>query len=97
VGAQAADGSHVTAEAEGFNSVSLDPPLVLWTLDRAAAQAPQLRAAPRFLIHLATEVQPAEALRVGCGARTASEAGASKPLWIARKGPLAITTGPGAQ
>jgi flavin reductase (DIM6/NTAB) family NADH-FMN oxidoreductase RutF len=62
VEASTADGALVTAEAEGFNSVSLDPPLVLWTLDHAAQGTSTMRGAARFMVHLASET-PAAAQR----------------------------------
>ena len=44
VTARRADGTPVGLTANSFNSVSLQPPLVLWSLSRAAASLPVFRA-----------------------------------------------------
>ncbi len=50
------DGQPVGLTANSFNSVSLDPPLVLWSLSQAAASLPAFRAGSHYAIHvLATE------------------------------------------
>ena len=47
----------VVARARAFNSLSLDPPLVLWSLDRAAPRFADFRAAPAFTIHVLADDQ----------------------------------------
>ncbi len=50
------DGEPVGLTANSFNSVSLDPPLVLWSLSQAAASLPAFRAGSHYAIHvLATD------------------------------------------
>ena len=43
--------------ANSFNSVSLEPPLVLWSVDRHARSAPAFRAATHFAVHVLEEGQ----------------------------------------
>ena len=49
--------------ANSFNSVSLDPPLVLWSLSRAAASLPAFRAGSHYAINVLGADQQALALR----------------------------------
>lgn len=46
------DGQRVGLTVNSFTSVSLDPPLVLWCLSRAAASLPSFLAAGRFAINV---------------------------------------------
>jgi flavin reductase (DIM6/NTAB) family NADH-FMN oxidoreductase RutF len=48
--------------ANSFASVSLDPPLVLWSPGRASGRFPVFSAAGRFAIHILSEEQMALAL-----------------------------------
>ena len=50
--ALAPDGSRVGLTANSFSSVSLDPPMVLWSLSRSAGSAPVLRDAEYFAINV---------------------------------------------
>ncbi|WP_101049584.1 flavin reductase family protein [Macromonas nakdongensis] len=52
VTARAADGSLVGLTANSFNSVSLDPPLVLWSLSRQSASMPVFQAGTHYAIHV---------------------------------------------
>ena len=52
VTARAADGSLVGLTANSFNSVSLAPPLVLWSLARAAASMSALRAGSHYAVNI---------------------------------------------
>lgn len=53
---RAPDGLPIGLTANSFNSVSLDPPLVLWSLSQAAASLPAFRAGSHYAIHvLATD------------------------------------------
>jgi 3-hydroxy-9,10-secoandrosta-1,3,5(10)-triene-9,17-dione monooxygenase reductase component len=52
VTALAPDGSRVGMTANSFSSVSLDPPMVLWSLARTAASAPVFRDAEYFAINV---------------------------------------------
>lgn len=52
VTARATDGSPVGLTANSFNSVSLAPPLVLWSLSRQAASLPVFSAGSHYAIHI---------------------------------------------
>jgi flavin reductase (DIM6/NTAB) family NADH-FMN oxidoreductase RutF len=49
---RAADGSPVGLTVNSFNSVSLDPPLVLWSLSHKSQSLDAFRACGRYLIHV---------------------------------------------
>ena len=49
---RAPDGSRVGLTANSFSSVSLDPPMVLWSLSRSASSAPVFRDAEYFAINV---------------------------------------------
>jgi len=46
------DGRRVGLTANSFSSVSLDPPMVLWSLARTASSAPVFRDAEHFVINV---------------------------------------------
>src|SRR5437868_5022033 len=48
----APDGARVGMTANSFSSVSLDPPMVLWSLARTAVSAPIFRDADYFAINV---------------------------------------------
>jgi flavin reductase (DIM6/NTAB) family NADH-FMN oxidoreductase RutF len=52
VTARAADGTPVGLTANSFSSLSLEPPLVLWSLDRTARSREVFEAAGHFAIHV---------------------------------------------
>jgi flavin reductase (DIM6/NTAB) family NADH-FMN oxidoreductase RutF len=52
VTARTPDGRRIGLTANSFNSVSLDPPLVLWSLARRAASLAALRAGSHYAIHV---------------------------------------------
>jgi len=52
-----ADGAPVGLTANSFTSLSLDPPLVLWSLRRASASLPAFSAAPHFAVNVLAETQ----------------------------------------
>jgi 3-hydroxy-9,10-secoandrosta-1,3,5(10)-triene-9,17-dione monooxygenase reductase component len=52
-----ADGRPVGLTANSFNSLSLDPPLVLWSLRLASPALPAFRAASHFAINVLAESQ----------------------------------------
>ena len=52
VTARAADGSLVGLTANSFNSVSLAPPLVLWSLARSSGSMPALGAGSHYAINI---------------------------------------------
>ena len=59
VTAQTADGGVIGLTANSFNSVSLDPPLVLWSLAQAAASLPAFRAGSHYAVNiLAADQKP---------------------------------------
>jgi 3-hydroxy-9,10-secoandrosta-1,3,5(10)-triene-9,17-dione monooxygenase reductase component len=45
--------------ANSFNSVSLEPPMILWSLGKNAFSMPQFRAAEYFAVHILSEDQEA--------------------------------------
>ena len=49
------DGARVGMTANSFSSVSLDPPMVLWSLARTASSAPIFRDAEYFAINVLAE------------------------------------------
>ncbi len=60
---RAADGSLLGLTANSFNSVSLEPPLVLWSLSQRAASLPAFRAGTHYAIHVLAADQRALAER----------------------------------
>ena len=52
-----AAGNRIGLTANSFCSLSLDPPLVLWSLREASPSLPVFEAAPRFAINVLTEAQ----------------------------------------
>jgi flavin reductase (DIM6/NTAB) family NADH-FMN oxidoreductase RutF len=52
VTARTAEGELVGLTANSFNSVSLDPPLVLWSLAKAAASLPAFSAGSHYAINV---------------------------------------------
>lgn len=52
VTARGADGSLVGLTASSFNSVSLDPPLVLWSLARAAGSMPTISSGSHYAVNI---------------------------------------------
>jgi flavin reductase (DIM6/NTAB) family NADH-FMN oxidoreductase RutF len=63
VTARTADGTLVGLTANSFNSVSLEPPLVLWSLSRSAASMPAFQAGSHYAIHILGADQQALAMR----------------------------------
>ncbi len=57
VTARAADGTRVGLTANSFNSVSLDPPLVLWSLARNAASMAALSAGSHYTVNILSASQ----------------------------------------
>ncbi len=56
VTAQDAESNPIGMTASSFNSVSMDPPLILWSVTKTALSASAFKAAPHFAIHvLATD------------------------------------------
>ena len=51
------EGAPVGLTVSSFNSVSLDPPLILWSLDRRALSLPVFHAAPYFAVHVLCNMQ----------------------------------------
>lgn len=63
VTARAADGRPVGLTVNSFNSVSLTPPLVLWSLSQSAASMPAFAAGVDYAIHVLAAEQRALAER----------------------------------
>jgi flavin reductase (DIM6/NTAB) family NADH-FMN oxidoreductase RutF len=55
--ARTGDGRYVGLTANSFNSVSLDPPLVLWSLARTSASLPAFEAAARYSVNVLSAEQ----------------------------------------
>jgi 4-hydroxyphenylacetate 3-hydroxylase, reductase component len=53
----APDGSRVGLTANSFQSLSLDPPLVLWSLRLVSSHLAMFRAVPRFAVNVLSEGQ----------------------------------------
>ena len=54
-----ADNELIVARARAFNSLSLEPPLLLWSLDKAAGSFAAFKAAAGFVVHiLAADQEP---------------------------------------
>ena len=51
------DGAPVGMTVASFNSVSLDPPLILWSLDRSAFSFQAFSTASHFCVHILAEDQ----------------------------------------
>lgn len=73
----AADGTPVGLTANSFNSVSLDPPMVLWSLSRTAKSMPVFEQAQYFAVHVLAADQAALSARF---ARSGSDKFAQLPL-----------------
>ncbi|MDB5829150.1 MAG: flavin reductase [Variovorax sp.] len=63
VTARAADGTLVGLTANSFNSVSLDPPLVLWSLALSASSMPAISTGSHYTINILAASQKALAER----------------------------------
>ncbi len=63
VTARALDGTLVGLTANSFNSVSLDPPLVLWSLAMSASSMPAISAGSHYTINILAANQKALAER----------------------------------
>lgn len=57
------DGRDIGLTANSFNSVSLDPPMVLWSLAKSALSLPAFLAAPHFAVHVLAADQEDLSLR----------------------------------
>lgn len=56
---RAEDGTAVGLTCSSFNSVSLNPPLVLWSLENNSASLPVFRSVPNWAVHvLASDQEP---------------------------------------
>jgi flavin reductase (DIM6/NTAB) family NADH-FMN oxidoreductase RutF len=63
VTARTAEGERIGLTANSFNSVSLDPPLVLWSLSRSAGSMPVFAAGSHYAINILSAGQHALAER----------------------------------
>lgn len=59
----AAGGTPMGFTANSFNSVSLDPPLILWSLARDSARLAAYRAAPAYAVNVLSTLQTGLARR----------------------------------
>lgn len=58
-----AEGVAVGVTSSSFNSVSLEPPLVLWSLAKSSTSLPAFRASGRFAVHVLSAAQQPLAVR----------------------------------
>lgn len=58
-----ADGQDIGLTANSFNSVSLHPPMVLWSLAKSARSLPAFLAGPHFAVHVLAANQEELSLR----------------------------------
>ena len=65
------DGKPMGLTISSFNSVSLDPPLVLWSLTRKASTLPLFMASQRYVIHVLAASQLPLARRFASGPQAA--------------------------
>ena len=77
----APEGTPAGMTANSFSSVSLDPPLVLWSVSMRAASLDIFRACPRYLIHVLAADQLELAKRFAT--RGADRFGAGATAWQA--------------
>jgi 3-hydroxy-9,10-secoandrosta-1,3,5(10)-triene-9,17-dione monooxygenase reductase component len=56
---RAQDGSDIGMTANSFNSVSLEPPMVLWSLGKSSLSLPAFEAAEHFAVHVLAQNQEA--------------------------------------
>ncbi len=56
---QAPSGERVGITANSFNSVSLDPPLILWSIANTSLSLPAFEAANNFAVHILRDDQAA--------------------------------------
>ena len=57
IGCRAADGSPVGLTANSFSALSLQPPLILWSLRRVSPNLEAFLAAPHFAVNVLAESQ----------------------------------------
>ncbi|MBO21617.1 MAG: nitrilotriacetate monooxygenase [Rhodospirillaceae bacterium] len=62
VTAKGETGEMVGVTASSFNSVSLEPPLILWSLDRTSASLQTIEAASHFCVHILSDAQADECM-----------------------------------
>ena len=55
--ARHADGRYIGFTANSFNSVSLDPPLILWSLSRRSLSLPAFEAVDRYVVNVLSAAQ----------------------------------------
>ncbi|HCP00873.1 MAG: nitrilotriacetate monooxygenase [Alphaproteobacteria bacterium] len=62
VTAKGKNGELVGVTASSFNSVSLDPPLILWSLDRSSTSLQAIETASHFCVHILGDAQADECM-----------------------------------
>jgi len=88
----AADGSPVGLTVNSFASLSLEPPLVLWSLRRASASLAAFRAAPRFAVNVLAESQ----IELARGFASAHGHHFAAAAWLRGEGGLPLLAGAAA-
>lgn len=93
ISARAPSGEEAAITANSFTSVSLDPPLVLWSVARDARSASTFQCASHFVVHILSERQRSisqhfacrQADKLGGVAHTRdADGGLELPGWLAR-------------
>lgn len=62
VTAKGSNGELVGVTASSFNSVSLEPPLILWSLDRNSTSLQVMETASHFCVHILSDAQVDECM-----------------------------------
>jgi flavin reductase (DIM6/NTAB) family NADH-FMN oxidoreductase RutF len=88
-----ADGTRVGLTCNSFNALSLQPPLVLWSLRCASPSLPAFRAARHFAVNVLAESQVELSRRFASGMR---DKFADEPAWRTGLGGAPVLTGAAA-
>lgn len=89
IAARGADGAPIGFTANSFNSVSLNPPLILWSLARTSEQLDAYRAADAYAVNVLAAGQAGlaggsqDGARNGSRASRGAKAGAARRCWKA--------------
>ncbi|MCX5589763.1 flavin reductase family protein [Alcaligenes endophyticus] len=70
VTAETADKQPVGLTVSSFNSVSLEPPLILWSLSKSSSSLPHIQASQGYVVHVLSAAQVKLARRFAYGSQT---------------------------
>jgi flavin reductase (DIM6/NTAB) family NADH-FMN oxidoreductase RutF len=79
------DGQKVGVTANSFNSVSLDPPLILWSIDKRSGSYPVFAAASHFAVNILAADQISLSNRFAAPVTTALPACRTRRVPVARR------------